>query len=165
MIWILGLILTNIHSGLNKGKTQPRYNLKTKNFFFVFGCATAGGSCQASQGSNQLHSSDPSHCSENTGSLTRCATRELCKAFLFASAFSPGYLRAIQNKRSKCLRSEIPNTSIWAALESWVTNKLHLVPRTEELLSGAPGRFRLLLSPSIFLFTSFSQLFQHLLFI
>ena len=35
------------------------------------------------QGSNLCHSSDPRHCSDSTGSLTHCATRELIFIFLF----------------------------------------------------------------------------------
>ena len=40
------------------------------------------------QGSNSSHSSDPSHCSDNARSLTRCATRELQRFLL--NAFSSG---------------------------------------------------------------------------
>ena len=35
------------------------------------------------QGSNLSHSSDPSPCSDNTGSLTCCTTRELLSIFFF----------------------------------------------------------------------------------
>ena len=47
-----------------------------------FGC-THGMQNFPGQGLNPSHSSDPGHCSDNTGSLTHCATRELLVFCLF----------------------------------------------------------------------------------
>jgi len=44
--------------------------------FYFFGHAQ-GIRKVPGQGSNPQHSSDLSHCTDNTGSLTRCATREI----------------------------------------------------------------------------------------
>ena len=47
-----------------------------------FGC-THGMQNFPGQGLNPSHSSDPGHCSDNTGSLTHCATRKLLVFCLF----------------------------------------------------------------------------------
>ena len=46
-------------------------------FCFLFGC-TCGKQMFPGQGLNPCHSSNLSHSSDNTGSLTCCPTRELC---------------------------------------------------------------------------------------
>ena len=60
--------------------------------FFSFGC-THGMWKFPGQGSNQHHSSNLSHSSDNTGSLTHCVTRELQrKVFFFFFFFFFGHL-------------------------------------------------------------------------
>ena len=66
-------------------------------FFFFFFCLTHGMWKPLGQGSNLHHSSDPSHFSDNSGSLTRCAIELLifffnhpfyCKTILVILSFS-----------------------------------------------------------------------------
>lgn len=47
------------------------------SFFFFFFLAVPRGIQFLGQGWSPRHSSDPSHCSDNVGSLTHCAAREL----------------------------------------------------------------------------------------
>ena len=69
-----------------KMKTQTTlrtfFNIASMKNFFIFGHA-----CHIwkfpSQGLNSIHSHDPSHSSDNTGSLTYCATRELQEKVFF----------------------------------------------------------------------------------
>ena len=56
---------------------HPLQHLLFVDFFFFL--AMSKFPCQ---GSNQHHSSNPGHCSDNTSSFTHCATRELPVDFL-----------------------------------------------------------------------------------
>ena len=65
-------------SQLCRGEIQSAEDQVTFSFLFFFGCI-CGILKVPGKGSNLHHSSDPSHCSDNAGSLTHSTTRErLC---------------------------------------------------------------------------------------
>ena len=89
---------------------EPHQELPYLNFylFFVFfGCA-CGMQKFPGQGSNLHHRTDPScHCSDNTGSLTRWATRELCHLIF-------------RTQQSCCLLDKSGVTGKWKVLEALI---------------------------------------------
>ena len=68
-------------------------------FFFFFFCSHICGMWKSQgQASNPHHNSDPSHCSDNTGSLTCCPTRELLQTTL---SLTPPYILFGEGKGRK----------------------------------------------------------------
>ena len=62
-----------------------------RSYLFIFGC-TCGMGKFLDQGSNLHQSSEPSHSSNNTGSPTHGATRELLFIFCFCFYYSRRYI-------------------------------------------------------------------------
>ena len=70
------------------GTPQP-YLVRYSSTFLYFFLATRAACGSSWAWDQSRHSSDPSHCSDNSGSLTHCTARELLFNFSFFLLFGP----------------------------------------------------------------------------